>query len=96
MDLPASFLAAIKNGCADDVLAIVARGASINYDSYDNTPLLHAIANGKLEIVRLLIQLGAAVDDNACLKCSIERGYGEIAQALLQNGASIDEEDDDG
>jgi hypothetical protein len=63
-------------------------------DEYGRTPLMLAAWNGKKDIVGLLIEKGARLDDlcgkssNTALMYAAENGHTEIVELLLEKGAS--------
>lgn len=78
-------------------------GADVNFDKnkYSLTPLRHATSNGNTEVVRFLINQGAAIDakadDNAtALTAACAKGHIEIVTLLLEKGADINVQDEDG
>ena len=81
---------------------LVEKGADINLkDNYKNTPLLHAVSNGKRKMAVLLLDHGARVSDInkeglTALYMAVYRGNSEIAELLLDQGAKIHFQDEDG
>jgi len=64
-------------------------------DKLGNTPLHLAVMGKYVDAIKLLVQLGAAVNAQnnagfAPLHLAAEKGYLEIAQFLLQKGAQVD------
>jgi ankyrin repeat protein len=63
------------------------------------TPLIHAAARGKLEIVKLLTGKGAHIhattwlDGKTALHCAAERGHEKVVAYLLENGAQVGQQD---
>jgi len=78
--------------------------AGVDIDSKDNcgrTVLMYAAMNGHAEILRLLIDKGAAIgiqDNNGwtALMWAAIRGHAEIARVLIDKGADKDIQDNDG
>ena len=85
--------------------ALIARGADVNYDRENGTPLWHAAKSNQLKIVRLLVDNGADFDYTGQLSSvHTERDYayrnpwprsflvrGDLAilQLLLSNGVNV-------
>lgn len=89
---------AVESGDIGEVSRLLQAGANVNTtDSVRQTPLSIACNTGNLEIVRILIESGAAVDDGVDknsvhmtpLMHAAASGHAEIIKLLLDNGAEI-------
>lgn len=75
------------------LLSSNARASATDMDGY--TPLMHAITNGHLEVVRIFVNGGSDVEPTAVshdlipLSLACQFGQVEVAQLLLQRGAKI-------
>jgi ankyrin repeat protein len=85
---------------------LTAQGANVNADPYRGTPLLWAVANGRVEAARWLLDHGADINRRATFG-GPEHGVGvtalhlaaqghsvDMARWLLENGADLQIEDD--
>jgi ankyrin repeat protein len=77
---------------------LLEKGASVNTAPSDaGTPLLVAAKNGHIEVVRLLLEKGAAVnearttDGLTSLITAADRGHLEVVQLLLEKGAAVNQ-----
>lgn len=97
MDTPAVFVAVDYNQMATVKLLLDADGADINIkDSNDYFPLQLASFNGNMEMVQLLLDRNASVDQDA-LDLAEEHGHGDVATLLrtkVDLYAGIDDVDD--
>ncbi|MBF0328860.1 MAG: ankyrin repeat domain-containing protein [Nitrospirae bacterium] len=75
--------------------SLIAKGANVNeWDRGGNTPLMHAVSQGKAKIAKLLIDNGANMnvrysDGNTLLCTAIILGYTEITNMLISKGADV-------
>ena len=72
-----------------------------NPESYNSTPLWTAAWDGHEGVVRLLLQVGAAVDEaedggRTPLWIAAQNGQEAVVRLLLQAGAAVDEAEDSG
>ncbi|XP_019646158.1 PREDICTED: tankyrase-1-like [Branchiostoma belcheri] len=99
-----ALLYAVENGCLDGVKAALKAGADIDYaeDDIDSTGsgLLLASINGDVEMVRLLIHMGASVSKKtgAGISCAplhgaAGNGHTEVVELLVHHGATLDTRD---
>lgn len=60
------------------------------------TVLFEAVKSGRLEIVKILVRLGAdfTANKNYSIRKASERGYLEIVKYLAERGANVREDDD--
>lgn len=72
------------------------KGANVNHsDSYGQTPLFFAAAEGNLELVSLLIEKGAKVNDEdgfkqTALFYASREGHIEVVKEMIAKGAEVD------
>jgi ankyrin repeat protein len=92
------FLAAVRSGNTEIVQHFLDHGAHANPPSYmvdDDTPLDVAIRIGRMDVVRLLLQAGADVNDSwpnhgsSALCSAASQGNLELVQLLLNAGADL-------
>ncbi len=80
---PSSLHDACAEGSVEDVRSFLDQGANVNgLNANHNTPLYVASRNGRLEVVKLLIEYGAL------MLASIYE-YCDIAELLLEHGADV-------
>ena len=74
---------------------LIERGARINVNSagQNRTPLDLAAREGDLEMVELLVDNGANVNNYKPLQLASEKGYLEIVTYLVEHGANLNEPD---
>ena len=95
-------IAAIRDGDAARVSALIAKGADVNAtDANRSTPLMQAAAAAPPEVARLLLEKGAniaAKDKSGFTPLLVAAYSGHVAtvQLLLDKGASPQEADNDG
>lgn len=89
-------LHAARGGDADVVAALLAAGATPDFDAGgDLTPLADAAARGHSDVCRVLLDSRAAVDGNGNpLGRAVLQGHAEVVDILLTAGASVDSEYD--
>jgi len=85
---------AVNSGYVEVAKYLLSKGANINAIECDNTPLIIAARTNRLEIVRMLIDSGAAVDGlgsngSTPLHHAAEQGHIEIVKLLIERGANI-------
>lgn len=86
-------IAAAESGETEDVKALLARGAHINYaDSDDNTALDLAVYWNNAEMVRLLLAHGASPKDRLLL---FDANL-DVTKLLIAYGVDVNEKTDDG
>jgi ankyrin repeat protein len=91
------FLKAAKNGELETVTRLLDERPDINInfkDDYGRSSLMEASSNGHFDIVKLLLDRGATIDDkdNAgfnSLMLASQRGHLAIVELLLDHGANI-------
>ncbi len=94
-DFGADLIAAAKQGDAEVVKAILAKGANVNAkNSYGATALTYAADKGRLDVVKLLLQHKADVNVQDTfykatpLDWAVMRKHVEIVRALVEVGAT--------
>ncbi len=70
-------------------------------DRFGLTPLSGATYEGRVEVVQMLLERGAAIDDRdtpgkTSLHVAVERGKAQVARLLLKRGADVNARDDSG
>ncbi len=90
---PPPLYGAIEAGDAEQVRALIAAGADVNYDYNGETALDLAVQTGDLEIVKILLDAGADPDllSGLALLHAIWADQPDIAEALLAAGADPNE-----
>ncbi|OUM62500.1 hypothetical protein PIROE2DRAFT_24176, partial [Piromyces sp. E2] len=75
------------------IKGLVSKGADINFtNSYENNPLLYAIYEKSLPLVKLFLDMGVDVnlhDDNSPLISAIEAESYSLVKLLIDNGADV-------
>ena len=71
---------------------LIAIGASVNLKIRSHGPLIHAVKYNCVEIVKLLLDYGANVNENngEPLYLAIDYGFIDVFEILLKNGAHAD------
>lgn len=94
---------AIANAQIDKVEQLLAAGANPDAVVHGNTPLMLAAKLGNLELVKMLLDKGASVDNNALnserrtpLMVAITSNRADVVGFLLANGASVSRRDHKG
>ncbi len=93
---------AAENGRVEAILALLARGATIEaVDSYSNRPLHFAAANGRVEAIRTLLARGANIEavnggGRTPLFSAAANGRVEAIRALLEWEANIEASNNQG
>jgi len=82
----------------DIVLALIERGADINYSGkLIGTALQEACSRGHLDVVKILIENGADVNSSdghfVALSIASDGNYQDIVTILLENGADVNYRD---
>ena len=101
-EMTVKLIAAIRDGDAARVSALIAKGAEVNAtDANGSTPLMQAAAAAPPEIVRLLLNKGAnlgAKDKSGFSPLLVAAYSGHVAtvQLLLDKGADPQDADNDG
>ena len=74
---------------------LIERGANINVNSagQNHTPLDLAAREGDLEMVELLVDNGANVNNYKPLQLASQKGYLEIVKYLVEHGANLNDQD---
>ncbi|KAL2784708.1 hypothetical protein BJX66DRAFT_343796 [Aspergillus keveii] len=87
---------AARMGNEELVAQLIRKGAQLNLlNSLLQAPIHHAASNGHEKVVRLLVEAGASVDDEAAddtpLRLAANVGHVGIVKSLLASGAAIDQ-----
>jgi ankyrin repeat protein len=90
---------AARIGDTEQVRALLEAGADPNAERRSYSPLMFAAGNGHVEMTRLLLARGAAVDHrdhngDRALLWAAERGHVETVRMLLAAGAAVQSDDD--
>jgi hypothetical protein len=80
-----AWLAAIRNGAVDAVRDWLDQGGSVTTTYRNRSPLVYAVADGKVEVVRLLLERGALPVE--AYAYAMDEGQGAIVRFLLTTGA---------
>ncbi len=95
-----SLMMSTYHGCKEISKYLIKNGADVNISSTnrDNPPLLNAIENGHIDIVKLLIENDANINikdsgDWTPLIMASFYGHLDIIEYLLENGADINSDD---
>jgi ankyrin repeat protein len=97
-----SIVEAIDSGDVNEVMRMLEEDPTlleVSTGLWGGTPLLSAVARGKLEMVKLLIGTGANIHattmdiGKTALHFAAERGHEEVAAYLLENGAQVEQQD---
>lgn len=94
-----ALLSAARTGDAAQVRALLEAGADPNIEQRTYSPLMFAAGNGHIEMTRLLLERGAAVDHrdhngDRALLWAAQRGHVETVRMLLAAGAALQSDDD--
>ena len=91
-----ALLEAVKEKGLEDIRELLRCGAEVNGkgDKFGNTPLMFAAFSGREDIVRLLIDNGARVNEtnnmgSCALRWAVEAGRMQMARLLTDNGATL-------
>jgi len=90
----------IENNASSPMIEyIISQYPSLNYYSYDKSPLCCAITTNNLDLVKLLLDHGADINKNEefedePLIHAIKRGNNDIIKYLIDHGATIDQDID--
>ncbi len=96
------FCKAISNGAIKAVTKMINEGIDVNKKGDDGrdgykkseTPLNYAIKNGNIEIIKLLLDFGADLEEGCPLYIASFIGNYEATELLLNRGASVDQQYD--
>jgi ankyrin repeat protein len=107
-----AFIQACMTANMETIKYLLDKGADINAknDTWDNqyhaislygTPLMHAVALGRMDVMNLLIEKGAKIDEktnkgNTALTVALECAQFDAARLLVEKGAFIDDQDKNG
>lgn len=86
---------AVQKGNSETIQALIAAGANVNRIDceMDASPLGAAIQQGRVDLVRLLLDVGASPEggdmSNTALALAVKQGNMEIFQMLLAAGADV-------
>ncbi|MHB9147539.1 MAG: ankyrin repeat domain-containing protein [Candidatus Amoebophilus sp.] len=89
---------AIRRGAKEIVEELLNRGAELNSSDEWNTNLIEAIINKQPEIIKLLLEKGAKVDDQnnkgeTALMCAVQEGDIDTVSTLLEQGTDVNKKD---
>lgn len=94
-DLESTLLEACESGFSGILESLFWRGVDINCEGEGQTLLEVAVDNGDLNMVNLLLSLGADPNFGCALVQAFRAEHPDIAIALMRHGARIDELADD-
>lgn len=89
------FFWAVLSNQKDEVVRLIQKGANVNEGVYPGTPLCLATEHGNLEMVKLLLDQGAEInqarnrDNKTPLLIASKKGDLEMVKLLLKKGADI-------
>ncbi|KAK2706236.1 hypothetical protein QYM36_016318 [Artemia franciscana] len=82
---------AVKKGGADLCNLLIKSGAELDATNvYGETPLGTAIKTSNLDLVKLLLKLGANPNCGECLHLAVKKGSADVCNLLIKSGAEID------
>ncbi|XP_065557977.1 putative ankyrin repeat protein RF_0381 [Artemia franciscana] len=82
---------AVKEGRADICKLLIGFGAKLDaMNAKKDTPLLIAIRNNNLELVKLLLKRGANPNCGEYLHLAVKKGSADVCNLLIKSGAEID------
>ena len=90
-----ALIRAVNHNLPDLALALIESGIDVNFQDYRNqTPLMHAAANGHTEVVLALIEKGAHLDvqdtgGSTALIQSLWKGQHATGRVLIDKGADL-------
>ena len=94
-EYPDAWYYAVQNGRTDTVRRLLEAGMDVN-KYRGKVPLVMAIHNKKMEIIQLLLERGADVDNiphdpggQTALEAAVNVGYFEAVDTLLDHGATL-------
>jgi ankyrin repeat protein len=98
-DIDLNLCTAAYDGNSAAVLALLNKGANVDYSADGRTALHYAIFNGNLDITKILVLNGSDINRPADegqtpLIMAVRNGRDEITDFLCQHGALIDSSDD--
>ena len=93
-----NLLAASRDGYADEVTALLAKGAPMTTDWLGTSPLHLAALNGHHDIAEILMRSGCSKDartkvDKTPLHLAATEGHATLVEVLLRTGAEVDSKD---
>ena len=93
----ASIQTAAREGNLSHIKTLVALGVKVDsrHPFTVETPLIEAARNGRVEVVKFLIENGADINLQgeawyAPLHCAAQNGHVKVVKILLENGAEVD------
>ncbi|KAK2723984.1 hypothetical protein QYM36_002353 [Artemia franciscana] len=82
---------AVEKGRADMCELLIDSGAKLDaMNANKDTPLLTAIRNNNLELVKLLLKRGANPNCGECLHLAVKKGGADLCNLLIKSGAELD------
>jgi len=98
VELGKNLLAASRDGYADEVTALLAKGAPMTTDWLGTSPLHLAALNGHHDIAEILMRSGCSKDartkvDKTPLHLAATEGHATLVEVLLRTGAEVDSKD---
>lgn len=100
-ELHDTFVMYCKTQKIDEVKQLITQGVNVNYHGADMTPLIAASSVGNCEIINLLLENGAEINDQlhdgmTALMVACAVGNYEVVDLLITNGAHVDFQSRDG
>ena len=91
-------MAASRDGFADEVTALLAKGAPMTTDWLGTSPLHLAAQHGHQDIAEILMRSGCSKDaktkvDKTPLHLAATEGHPDLMEVLLKAGAEVDSKD---
>ncbi|KAK2726652.1 hypothetical protein QYM36_007473 [Artemia franciscana] len=84
--------AAVRRRRADLCQLLISYGAKVDaLNAYNTTPLVQAISCNDLDMVKYLLESGAAPNCAQCLHHAVSKGKQNLCQLLISYGANVDE-----
>ena len=98
-----SLIDAVNSGDKEKVSLSITKGADVSArDSQGGTALIIAVYNGDNDIVDMLLDNGAIIDEKeyntgkTALIYAVEKGHKDTVELLIQKGANVNEVDEKG